>query len=104
MPVIHITQEHVSTKSALQKKELKFFQEMESNYIGAQVGDVFGANHVRNLYKTTPFDHLHQIGIQAVFFVVGQKQNKLIQDVNLPINICIVQIHPSFLRYINLAF
>ena len=54
---ISITQEHVATKSALQKKECKIFHEIAgNNYIGAQVEDVFGTNHFQNLYKTTPFD------------------------------------------------
>ena len=82
----NITQEHVAAKNAIQKKECKIFHEIAgNNYIGAQVEDVFGTNHVQNLYKTTPFDiglsdrlGLFTPDIQAddsstVFLVVGQK-------------------------------
>ena len=82
-----ITPQHIEAKNVIQKKECKLFHEISgNNYIGAQVEDVFGTNHVQNLYKTTPFDfslsdrlglftpEVHADDSSTVFLVVKQSK------------------------------
>ena len=51
-----ITNEHIEAKDKIQKKECGLFHEIVGqNYAGAQVEDVFGTNHIKNLYPLVPF-------------------------------------------------
>lgn len=80
-----ITDEHIEAKDVIQRQECRLFHQIVGkNYIGAQVEDVFGTNHVGTLYPFESFDNersdtlgLYTPEIQAddsstVFLVISQ--------------------------------
>ncbi len=80
-----ITNEHIEAKDAIQKRECQLFHDiLGDNYIGAQVEDVFGTNHLDTLYKTAIYDSakadvlglftpdIHADDSSTVLFVAGQ--------------------------------
>ena len=55
-----ITAETIEAKDALQKLECSLFHSVVGmNFVGAQVEDVFGTNHILNSYQKVPFDEKH---------------------------------------------
>ena len=61
-----ITAEHIKIKDNLQEIECSLFHSvLGMNFVGAQVEDVFGTNHVKEAFEKTPFDvkHCDQFGL-----------------------------------------
>ena len=63
---VDISPEHIKTKDDIQREECELFHTfLGKNFIGVQVEDVFGTNHILNSFEKIPFEkkHCDQFGL-----------------------------------------